>query len=238
MKTMIKNLLKRIMFPNTYSSEAYINYLRKTGVSIGEGSIIYSPNHTNIDVRRPHQLTIGKYVKITYGVIILAHDYSRAVFCNMPEYGNVGEAKKTYIGNNVFIGMNAIILMGASIGDNCIIGAGAVVSGEFPDNSVIAGNPGRVICTVEELYQKRKNQELNAAKQYVQLWKEKYGRNPTIYEMSNAFSWIYLPRNNETINEYPELFNLNGVDKETYIKTFLNTTPKYESFETFLEDCK
>ena len=49
------------------------------------------------------------------------------------------------IGKNVFIGMNAIILKGAQIGDNCVVGAGAVVSGKFGPNCVIAGNPAKVI---------------------------------------------------------------------------------------------
>ena len=49
------------------------------------------------------------------------------------------------IGNNVFIGMNAIILKGTTIGDNCVVGAGSVVHGTFEDNCVIAGNPAKVI---------------------------------------------------------------------------------------------
>lgn len=49
------------------------------------------------------------------------------------------------IGKNVFIGANAIVLKGTEIGDNCVVGAGAVVSGKFDDNCVIVGNPARVI---------------------------------------------------------------------------------------------
>ena len=53
--------------------------------------------------------------------------------------------KGVKIGKNVFIGMNVLILKGTEIGDNCVVGAGAVVSGKFPDNTVIAGNPAKVI---------------------------------------------------------------------------------------------
>lgn len=62
------------------------------------------------------------------------------------------EAAKTSpvkIGKNVFVGMNSLILKGTEIGDNCVVGAGSVVSGKFTDNVVIAGNPARVIKNVE-----------------------------------------------------------------------------------------
>ena len=49
------------------------------------------------------------------------------------------------MGNNVFIGTNCIILLNTKIGNNCIIGAGSVVRGQFPDNSVIIGNPAKVV---------------------------------------------------------------------------------------------
>lgn len=52
------------------------------------------------------------------------------------------------IGKNCFIGCNVLILKGSKIGDNCVVGAGAVVSGSFEDNCVIAGNPARIIRRV------------------------------------------------------------------------------------------
>lgn len=58
---------------------------------------------------------------------------------------NLVPAKEIHIGKNCFIGCNAIILKGTILGDGCVVGAGAVVSGKFKDNCVIAGNPARVI---------------------------------------------------------------------------------------------
>ena len=53
--------------------------------------------------------------------------------------------KPVKIGNNVWIGENAVILAGAEIGNGCIVGANAVVKGCFPDHTMIAGAPARVI---------------------------------------------------------------------------------------------
>lgn len=57
--------------------------------------------------------------------------------------------REIVIGKDCFIGCNTIILKGTVLGDGCVVGAGAVVSGRFPANSVIAGNPARVIRTLE-----------------------------------------------------------------------------------------
>lgn len=54
------------------------------------------------------------------------------------------------IGENVFIGMNSIILKGTEIGNNCTVGGGSVVTGKFESNCIIAGNPARVIRKIEK----------------------------------------------------------------------------------------
>ena len=53
------------------------------------------------------------------------------------------------IGRNVFIGCNSIILKGTTIGDNAVIGAGSVVSGEVPCNCVFAGNQAKIVKELE-----------------------------------------------------------------------------------------
>jgi len=55
------------------------------------------------------------------------------------------ETRPVKIGNNVFIGLNTIILKGSTIGDNSVIGSGSVVSGNIPANVIAAGNPCKII---------------------------------------------------------------------------------------------
>lgn len=55
-----------------------------------------------------------------------------------------------HIGNNVWIGANSVILPGVNIGDNSVIGAGSVVTGDIPSNVVAVGNPCRVLREINE----------------------------------------------------------------------------------------
>ena len=59
-------------------------------------------------------------------------------------------SKPVIIGDNVFIGAEAIILKGSSIGENAVIGAGSVLSGNVPSNEIWAGNPARFVKTIPE----------------------------------------------------------------------------------------
>lgn len=63
------------------------------------------------------------------------------------------DSQPIVIGNNVWIGLNAIILKGSIIGDNCVISAGSVVKGVFPNNSLIQGNPAQNISELHIVHQ-------------------------------------------------------------------------------------
>lgn len=227
-----KMLIKKMIFPNTYSSEVYIKYLKKCGIKIGENCYVWSPNHTFIDVQRPETLVIGNNCKITQGVTILSHDYSMSV-AKKRYAEHVGTAEITSIGDNVFIGINSIILMGSKIGNNCIIGAGSVVCGSFPDDSVIAGNPARVVSTLGKYYTKHKKNAYMKAKLYFECFKKQHNRIPTVEEMGNAFAWLYLPRTKETLEMYDSFFRLSGDDYEQTVEDFMNSTGMFENYEQF-----
>ena len=212
----------------------FIKILKLEGFEVGNDTFFFDPNSTTIDRERPWMLKIGAYCKIAKGTIILTHDYSRSVLRR--RYGEIiGEARKTVIGDNVFIGMNSIILMGASIGSNVIIGAGSVVSGIVPNDVVIAGNPARIIRSLEEHYNKRKERYIEEGKLYAREFFKRYGRKPSIKDM-NSFFPIYLERTVAAISENEININLSGDSSSEILEEFLKSAPIYNTFEEFLVD--
>lgn len=212
----------------------YLEYLRALGVSIGQGTVVFS-NNVTIDAQRPWMIEIGNYCKITDGVIILQHDYSRSVLRRV--YGDiVGESKKTIIGDNVFLGVNSVILMGSKIGNNVIVGAGSVVSGKIPDNVVVAGNPARVVRTLEEHYKIRKEKTKNEAKNTAIEFYNKYGRNPSEAEMG-SFWQLFMPHDKQLLCEKNIFTKLSGDSEEEIISDWLEGEAIYESYDDFLRSC-
>lgn len=102
-------------------------------------------------------LKIGNHVTLT-GVMILTHDASPQRFLG----NGINRIGRVVIGDNVFIGRQTILLPNTKIGNNVIVGAGSIVTKNIPDNVVAAGNPARVICSIEDWVNKQKcNMENN-----------------------------------------------------------------------------
>ena len=106
-------------------------------MEIGENCMISL--RAKIDIRRGN-ISIGNNSTITYGCVILSHDAASRLI--NPQDNGEGAVS---IGNNVFIGVNSVILGNVTIGDNSIIGAGSVVTKDVPPSVVVAGNPARVL---------------------------------------------------------------------------------------------
>lgn len=125
-------------------------YLRTLGVKIGNNCDIIT-NIINIGSSEPWLIQIGNKVTLSYGVWLIVHDGSsrlfRDRFAAMSKFGNKFGA--ITIEDNCFIGINAIILPGVVIGSNSIIGSGSVVTKSVAPNSVVAGNPAKCICSID-----------------------------------------------------------------------------------------
>lgn len=127
-----------------------VSYLRTLGASIGNNCDIIT-NVTNFG-SEPWLIQVGDKVTLAYGSWLITHDGSsrlfRDRFTSMSKFGNKFGA--IVIGDNCFIGINAIILPGVVIGNNSIVGSGSVITRSVAPNSVVAGNPAKYICSLDD----------------------------------------------------------------------------------------
>lgn len=184
----------------TSSSKKYIQYLRKKGVNIGNGTIFIDPKSVQIDITRPELLEIGNNVLIHRGTVLMTHDFaSRAFITKYNEF--IPSHKKITIGNNVWLGENVTILKGVSIGDNVIIGYGAVVTKSIPSNAVAVGFPAKVISTFDDYFTKRKEQYVEEVVEYA-LCILNTGRELSIDDFYDDYP-VFVDGNNYQDYNYP-----------------------------------
>ena len=139
----IRNKFEAALYP--------VSYLRKIGVKVGSNCKIFSLSPGALG-SEPYLVSIGNGVIITQGVRFITHDGSTFLFrAELPSLDVMGPIT---IGDNVFIGMNSIIMPGVTIGDNCVVGAMSLVSKSVPAGSVVAGNPAKVIMTIDKFKDK------------------------------------------------------------------------------------
>ena len=175
--------------------------------------MIFDPQTTIIDETRPWMIEIGNDVQITSGVTLLTHGYHWSVLKGV--YGEVlGSSGVLKIGNNVFIGMHSTILKGVTIGNNVIIGANSLVNKDIPDNCVAAGNPCRVIMSLEEYYKKRKNVQIDEATELVRAYREKKGIDPDEYAL-HEFFWLFSDNPDDIPPIWTKMNELVGNEKLT-----------------------
>lgn len=229
----IKKAIAKLIWPNTYSNEAYIKYLKKNGVKIGKNTRFIAPKESHVDVNRAEYISIGDDCCLVF-VTILAHDYSWYVFHKA--YGDIlpDSGGKVKIGNNCFIGYKACILKDTTIGDNVIIGAGSIVKGDVPSNTVWAGVPARQICTLNELYEKKKKARISDAFKRYQIIEKRVSEDSICYEMG-MFSHLFLARTEDNYKRYISHIEFNGIKDDPSIKKwFMTSTPLFENWEMFI----
>jgi acetyltransferase-like isoleucine patch superfamily enzyme len=123
-----------------------VGFARSLGVHVGERCRFIQTSDETFG-SEPFLIRIGDHVTITAGVQFVTHDGGVWVFREREPAIDV--VAPIVVGNNVFIGLNAIILAGVTIGDDCVIGAGAVVARDIPAGTVAAGVPAKPLKTVE-----------------------------------------------------------------------------------------
>jgi maltose O-acetyltransferase len=123
--------------------EQNIDRLVADGLELGRGSFI--ARGVYLDPGHPWLITIGDETGLSPGTIVMAHDAS------MRHHMGFTRIARVVIGSRVFVGAGAIILPGSSIGDDSIVGAGAVVRGFVPPSSLVVGNPAKVVSDVESV---------------------------------------------------------------------------------------
>ncbi|MDD6935238.1 MAG: DapH/DapD/GlmU-related protein [Bacteroidales bacterium] len=119
-------------------SNLYPYVLRKLyKMDLGEGVRVSYKAKLDKSIN-PKGIKVGDDTWILANSVILAHDYCQ---------GRNGRGKffTTSIGRDCVIGINAIILPGVTIGNEVVVGAGSIVTMDIPSNSIVVGNPARVI---------------------------------------------------------------------------------------------
>lgn len=213
--------------------ETYLNYLRKQGIKIGKRCTVGPARTMAIDASRPYMVEIGDDVRLNYGLTIMTHDIATLVFKN--RFGDfIPSSGKVKIGNNVYFGRNCTVLKGVTIGNNCIIGYGSLVMRDVPDNSVVAGSPAKVICTLEQYYEKRKEKAIEEAFALAREIQRVYNRKPVPADFREEF--VYFVSGDE-VGKYPEIpikFQLTTMG-DCYERWTKEHKAPYKSFDEFLK---
>lgn len=133
-------------------------YLRKKGIfaEFGE-NVKYASNSIPAE---PYLVKIHNNVRIAANVHIVTHDIIDGMLAGCPQYAENSNAFCFHMGtieifDNCMIGSHAILLPNIKIGPNAIVGAGAVVTKDVPEGTIVGGNPAKVIGSFDEYAQRR-----------------------------------------------------------------------------------
>lgn len=160
-KLSLAPLVRRFGLPKYQSYMARV--LRASGATVGKAQWLSSRAY--YDPGPDVLLDIADGVVVSNDVRLLTHDYSLANVAR--ELGHIGEGESLHfrrrirLERNSFIGMAATILPGVTNGAGSIVGAGSVVTRDVPPQTIVAGNPARVIAQADDYYRRRRGDQLH-----------------------------------------------------------------------------
>jgi len=137
---------------------ARVAFARSVGVQIGQDCRILGLRRETFG-SEPYLVKIGDHVTITAGVRFITHDGGVWVFRDRAP--DVDVFRPIVVGNNVFIGINSTLMPGVTVGDNCVIGAGSVVTRDVPAGTVALGVPAKPVRDLESYWEKVQTEALH-----------------------------------------------------------------------------
>ncbi len=143
--TFLRNVYYRML---ELKKKRYYDDLTRKGLKLGANVQIL--NNVFLDPSHCFLISVGDNCCLSDDVKVFAHDASTKIYLNYTKIAPV------VIHNNCFIGAGAIILPGVAVGPWAIVGAGSVVTRDVPPHAVAAGNPAKVISTLEDYLEKIK----------------------------------------------------------------------------------
>lgn len=165
-----------VPFKLLYAQLYPVQYAKSLGVNMQGAVTIYGSSYMMFS-SEPFLVTLGDNVYISLDAKFICHDGSVLPF--RKDIPDLDITKRINIGNNVFIGLGALILPGVTIGNDCIVGAYAVVTKDVPDGTIVAGNPARVIKKTDDYLKKAKEDSLHighlVGKEKEKVYKEIFG---------------------------------------------------------------
>ena len=193
----------------TYMNPWYV-HVAGPNVSLGHCATVIGAPDARVRITvwgRGHdqgRISIGDYALITPGVRITASDLieighscmiASGAYITDSDWHSLydriernAEPAPIRIGDNVWIGDRATVLKGVTIGDNSVVGAGAVVAKDVPANVVVAGNPARVVKELDPEGPFRTRADFYADPEFLDLEMSRYDRE--LLAGNTLFNWL------------------------------------------------